>query len=161
VGSLPSEFFGASCLIVASSFRGRLITTIQPKTFERFLEHCDAYIDCVVQEARLRDRGEVLELEDYVQLRRENSAVRVCFGVISYILGIDLPDEVFADPIFQKIYFSAVDMVCWANVRICCALTDRKKLTLMALFLFLELRTCTPTTWKSTADWRATTSSLC
>ena len=85
-------------------------------TFRRFLEHCDAYIGCVVQEAELRDRGEVLELEEYVHLRRENSAVRVCFGMISYALGIDLPDEVFSDPTFQTIYFSAVDMVCWANV---------------------------------------------
>lgn len=76
----------------------------------------------MVQEAGLRDCGEVLELEDYVHLRRENSAVRVCFGMISYILGIDLPEEVFEDPIFQQIYFSAVDMVCWANVSVPCAL---------------------------------------
>ena len=98
--------------------RARLITTIKPETFRRFLEHCDAYIDSVAQEAGLRDRGEVLELEEYVHLRRENSAVRVCFGLVSYILGIDLPDEVFTDPNFQKIYFSAVDMVCWANVSV-------------------------------------------
>jgi len=70
----------------------------------------------------LRDCGDVLELEDYVHLRRENSAVRVCFGMISYILGIDLPDDVFEDPVFQQIYFSAVDMVCWANVGVPCAL---------------------------------------
>ena len=86
--------------------------------FLRFLDHCDAYIDSVIQEASLRDRGEVLELEDYVLLRRENSAVRVCFGMIPYILGIDLPKEVFEDPVFEKIYFKAVDMVCWANVSI-------------------------------------------
>ena len=69
----------------------------------------------------MRDCGEVLELEDYVHLRRENSAVRVCFGMISYILGIDLPEHVFEDRIFQQIYFSAVDMVCWANVSVPCA----------------------------------------
>lgn len=89
-------------------------------TFSRFLEHCDAYIESVVQEAGLRDRGEILEIEEYVHLRRENSAVRVCFGMISYILGVDLPDEVFSDPTFQKLYFSAVDMVCWANVSMVC-----------------------------------------
>ncbi len=86
--------------------------------FRRFLAHCDVYIDSVIEEARLRDHGEVLGLEDYVDLRRENSAVRVCFGMIPYILGIDLPEEVFDDPIFEKMYFNAVDMVCWANVSI-------------------------------------------
>jgi hypothetical protein len=103
-----------------------MITTVKPKTFRRFLEHCDAYIESVVQEAGLRDHGDVLELEEYIRLRRENSAVRVCFGMISYILGIDLPDDVFEDPTFQKIYYCAVDMVCWANVsKNVCVLTNR------------------------------------
>jgi hypothetical protein len=58
----------------------------------------------------LRDRGEVPGSEDYVHLRRENSAVRVCFDMIPYILRIDpsLPEDVLADPIFQKIYFSGL-----------------------------------------------------
>ena len=107
-------------------FRARLTTAIKPRTFRRFLEHCDAYIDSVVQEAGLRDHGEVLELEEYVHLRRENSAVRVCFGMISYSLGIDLPEEVFEDSTFQEVYFSAVDMVCWANVSKYCVPTVRR-----------------------------------
>lgn len=117
---------------LAQSFRARFVTTVKPKTFRRFLEHCDAYVESVVQEAGLRDRKEVLELEEYVHLRRENSAVRVCFGMISYILGIDLPDEVFADPNFQKVYFSAVDMVCWANVSMECAPQGENLITLFA-----------------------------
>jgi Terpene synthase family 2, C-terminal metal binding len=110
---------------IPESFRARIVTTAKPKTFRRFLEHCDAYIESVVREAGLRDHGDVLELEEYIRLRRENSAVRVCFGMISYILGVDLPDEVFEDPTFQKIYYSAVDMVCWANVSKRCVLTNR------------------------------------
>jgi hypothetical protein len=38
--------------------------------------------------------------------------------MIPYILGIDLPEEVFEDRNFQKVYFSAVDMVCSSNVSI-------------------------------------------
>ncbi|KAI9466992.1 terpenoid synthase [Lactarius psammicola] len=101
----PTWSDGSKLAQMTADFRARLITTIKPKTLRRFLEHCDAYIDSVVEEARLRDHGEVLELEEYVHLRRENSGVRICFGLISYILGIDLPDEVFSDPNFQKIYF--------------------------------------------------------
>jgi len=33
-------------------------------------------------------------------------------------LGIELPDAVFDDPVFQSVYFAAVDMVCWSNVRV-------------------------------------------
>ncbi|KAH9977837.1 terpenoid synthase [Lactifluus volemus] len=111
----PTWSDGSKLAQMTADFRARMITTVKPKTFRRFLEHCDAYIESVVQEAGLRDHGDVLELEEYIRLRRENSAVRVCFGMISYILGIDLPDDVFEDPTFQKIYYCAVDMVCWAN----------------------------------------------
>ncbi len=118
--------------------------TARPKTFRRFLEHCEAFIESVVQEAGLRDRGEVLELEPYVHLRRENSAVRVCFGLISYVLGIDLPDEVFSDPTFQRMYFSAVDMVCWANVSVVCALESARG---VIDIIFPLARICIRITW--------------
>jgi Terpene synthase family 2, C-terminal metal binding len=121
----PSDYPNITSDRILESFRARMITTVKPRTFRRFLEHCDAYIESVVREAGLRDHGDVLELEEYIRLRRENSAVRVCFGMISYILGIDLPDDVFEDPTFQKIYYSAVDMVCWANVSKRCVLTNR------------------------------------
>ncbi|KAI0284274.1 terpenoid synthase [Russula aff. rugulosa BPL654] len=96
----PTWSDGSKLARMTADVRARLITSIKPNMF---------------RQASLRDRGEVLELEDYVHLRRENSAVRVCFGLIPYILGIDLPEEVLSDPIFEKIYFNAVDMVCWAN----------------------------------------------
>ncbi len=88
----------------------------------RFVAHCDAYADAVVVEARLRDR-EVVELEDNILLRRQDSGILLCFDLIAYSLGIENPEEVFADPIFQLVYLSAADMVFWRNVGICLALT--------------------------------------
>jgi len=64
-------------------------------------------------EARLRDRGEVVGLEDYVLLCRQDSGILLRFDLITYFLDIEIPEEVFADPIFQQVYFSAADMVCW------------------------------------------------
>jgi hypothetical protein len=84
----------------------------------RFLIHCENYINCVVTEAELRERGEVLDLPSFTALRRENSAIRLCFGLFEYVLGIDLPDDVFEDPVFMSLYWAAADMVCWSNVGI-------------------------------------------
>lgn len=53
-----------------------------------------------------------------MRLRRENSAVRVCFALIEHAAGIALPDAVFANPVFQRLHTGAIDMVCWANVRL-------------------------------------------
>lgn len=57
-------------------------------------------------------------MESYETLRRENSAIRLCFGLFEFVLGVDLPDEVFDDPAFLNLYWAAADMVCWSNVRI-------------------------------------------
>jgi hypothetical protein len=69
-------------------------------------------------EALLRERGDVLDPEAFIALRRGNSATRVCLGLVEYILGMDLPDEVWEDETFLKAYFAVVDMVCWANVSV-------------------------------------------
>ena len=75
-------------------------------------------------EARLlRDRGEVIGLEDDVLLCRQDSGIFLRFDLITYFLDIEIPEEVFADPIFRQVYLSAADMVCWENVNVCFTLT--------------------------------------
>lgn len=89
-----------------------------PNNIRRFTELCESYTDCVAREAELRERGEVLGLDDFVSLRRQNSAVLLCYSLVEYILGIDLADEVYEDATFAKAYWAACDFVCWANVSI-------------------------------------------
>lgn len=98
-------------------FRERLFKKAPLKARQRFVQHCADYIDAVAREARLRQQGEVLGLQEYTLLRRENSGVRPCFAFFEYVHAIDLPDEVFEDPVFMRLYYAAVDMICWANVR--------------------------------------------
>ncbi|KAI0316728.1 terpenoid synthase [Amylostereum chailletii] len=106
---------GSSLAKMTREFRARLLRSAGPNSFRRFLRHSADYIDCVAKEAEYRERGEVLDLESFKHLRRENSAIRLCFGLLEFTLGIDLPDEVFDDDRFAALYWSAADMVCWAN----------------------------------------------
>lgn len=78
--------------------------------------HWKDYCAAVVTEAELRERGEVLDIDSFIALRRENSAVRLCFSLIESCCGTDLPTEVFEDATFMEIYWAAVDHVCWTNV---------------------------------------------
>ena len=87
-----------------------------PTCSTRFLENCKKYVDAVAREAELREAGRVLDLESFMPLRRNNSAVPLCFSLIEYALGTNLPDEVFEDPNFVKAYLAGVDLVCWSNV---------------------------------------------
>lgn len=99
------------------SFRTRLLRRIGPNSKNRFIRRCAKYIEAVSIEAELREQGKVLDLKPYIHLRRENSAIRLCFELFEMCLGIDLPDYVFEDPIFMTVYFAACDHVAWANVR--------------------------------------------
>lgn len=58
----------------------------------------------------------MLDVQSYVRLRRNNSAVLSCFGLIEYAYGTDLPDEAFEDPGFRQLLDGACDIVCWTNV---------------------------------------------
>lgn len=103
-------------MVVDHRFRARLLTSMGPQSFCRFLKVNENYIDCVAREAEYRERGELLDMESFKPLRRENSAVRCTFGLIEFTLGIDLPDVVFEDATFMKTYWAALDMVWLANV---------------------------------------------
>ena len=81
--------------------------------------HCANYILAVSREATLRKDGEVLDLASYMTLRRENSAVQTCFALFEYVHGIDLPVEVFENPVFMRMYWQGIDAVCLANVSNC------------------------------------------
>ncbi|KDQ53197.1 hypothetical protein JAAARDRAFT_162104 [Jaapia argillacea MUCL 33604] len=106
---------GSALAKMTKEFRARFLRFASPTCHRRFLEHCENYVECVAREAEYRERGEVLDLDAFRDLRRENSAIRLCFGLFEYVLGIDLPDKVFDDPVFMSLYWAGADMVCWSN----------------------------------------------
>ena len=80
------------------------------------MQHSEAYVNGFGVEADLREQNIVLDVTSYDHLRRENSAVRYCLGLIGYLLNCDLPDEIFEHPVFMRMHLAAVDMVTWSNV---------------------------------------------
>ncbi len=86
------------------------------KCLERFKVALIDYINAVSEEADHRRNERVLDIDSYIPLRRENSGVRACFGFFELIHRTNLPDEVFEDPVFMRMYWYGVDLVCFANV---------------------------------------------
>ncbi len=73
------------------------------------------YIHAVSKEAELREDGHVLQPDSYAILRRENCGVQPFFALIEYVHNIDLPDEVFENPAFMRMYWQGVDLVWLSN----------------------------------------------
>lgn len=115
---VPSSIQSIHYRSTIARFRARFVRLAGPNNIRRFIALSEDYTECVAQEAELRERGEVLTLDEYIPLRRNNSAVLLCYSLVEYILGIDLPDEVFEDDDFADAYWAATDMVCWSNVRL-------------------------------------------
>ncbi|KAI0833261.1 terpenoid synthase [Trametes gibbosa] len=106
---------GSALAKMTREFKQRLLAFAGPNSYRRFLMHCDDYVNAVAREAEYRERGEVLDIDSFQTLRRENSAIRLCFGLFEFALGIDLPDAIFQDAHFMTLYWAAADMVCWSN----------------------------------------------
>ncbi|KZT73096.1 terpenoid synthase [Daedalea quercina L-15889] len=111
----PTWDDGTALAKMTREFRIRLLQFAGPGCLRRFLKHCEDYIDAVAKEAEYRERGVVLDMAAFEALRRENSAIRLCFGLFEFCFGVDLPDAVHNDPTFMTLYWAAADMVCWAN----------------------------------------------
>ncbi|EPT02352.1 hypothetical protein FOMPIDRAFT_1118553 [Fomitopsis schrenkii] len=111
----PDWHDGSALAQMTKDFRKRLLQFNVPACYRRLLKHCEDYVNAFAVEAELRERDEVLDPESYIVLRRENSAVRFCFGMFGFTLGLDLPDEIFEHPVMMRLHLAAVDMVCWSN----------------------------------------------
>lgn len=108
----------------------------------RFFDLCVTFTQAVGLEAKLREQGEVLGLEEFLPHRRHNSGVLLCLALVEYILGVDLDDKVYEDATFLDAYWAACDYVCWSNVGVAfvqVGYTD-------GLYL---CRICTLITWNS------------
>jgi len=106
---------GSKIARITKDFRTRFLLHAGPRNVRRFINLWELYTDAVAKEAELRERDQVLDLESFTLLRRDNSAVLLCFSLIEYALGIDLEDEVYEDVNFMDAYWAACDYVCWTN----------------------------------------------
>ena len=70
----------------------------------------------MADEAEYRRHGLVPDTDSYMLIRREVSGVRLCYGMFEYVLGIELPNQVFENPTFLNMYWAAVDMIGLSNV---------------------------------------------
>jgi Terpene synthase family 2, C-terminal metal binding len=93
-----------------------LIKIAPPLCVARLVRACKWAIEAAAEEAGYRTRDEVLDVDEYIKLRRLNSAIYACFALIDPMLGIELPEEVLNHPILTRVCQSANDMVWIANV---------------------------------------------
>ncbi|KAK7690888.1 hypothetical protein QCA50_005990 [Cerrena zonata] len=100
---------------MARDITRRIPQTAGPRCLRRFLDTVDSYVRSVVREAAYRDDRSTPDVESYIALRRETSAVRPSFALIEFSAGVDLPDEVIAHPLIRSMEMAINDWTSWTN----------------------------------------------
>ncbi|KAG8979837.1 hypothetical protein FRB94_010944 [Tulasnella sp. JGI-2019a] len=97
------------------SFWERVCERASEGTQRRFVDTCQMYIDAIYQQVINRKCDQIPSIEEFIELRRDTSAVKLCHALTEYSMDLDLPDVVFEDPIIQSLQEGANDILTWAN----------------------------------------------
>ncbi|CAE6354136.1 unnamed protein product [Rhizoctonia solani] len=84
-------------------------------TIRRTIDAIDFYTRAVLQQKINRVGDRIPSIDEYIQLRRDTSAMRIAFVGIEYALGLELPAEVHEDPIVMELALAGNDILTWAN----------------------------------------------
>ncbi|KDQ10831.1 hypothetical protein BOTBODRAFT_177898 [Botryobasidium botryosum FD-172 SS1] len=105
-------------LIPAEMFRDfwlRARELAAPGCQQRFLQTMNDYARAACDQVAHRVRHRDLDIDTYVQLRRDSSALFPVWTLVEFSLDLDLPDEVVYHPILEQLAIYANDLVAWCN----------------------------------------------
>ncbi|KAG8731836.1 hypothetical protein FRC10_001429, partial [Ceratobasidium sp. 414] len=91
----PEFKFAVSLLSVFNRMRANS----SPTALKRFVNASDLYTQAILRQNMNRSINDAPTVEEFIQLRRDTSAVKMVLSVLEYSLGLSLPDEVHNDPI--------------------------------------------------------------
>jgi hypothetical protein len=82
---------------------------------QRFFNHLAELFAAVCLEAEDRAHKHIHHVQDYIKIRRVESAVYPSFDMIELAEHIGIPAEIYEGPSLQAILREAVDIICWTN----------------------------------------------
>ncbi|KAG1889992.1 terpenoid synthase [Suillus subluteus] len=87
---------------IVRQFWARTIQSASLSSQRHFLETFTAYLHAVVTEVIDREQGHSKRsIDDYLKLRRYTSGVKPTYSIVE--MGMDLPDEVFYNPVIMEL----------------------------------------------------------
>ncbi|KAG6893372.1 hypothetical protein C0993_001305 [Termitomyces sp. T159_Od127] len=84
----------------------------------QFIAKFDLYTAAVVQETQDRTENHIRAIDDYFLVRRQTIGAMPSFVLLHFEL--DMPDEVFQDPVIQRLENASADMISLCNVWLVC-----------------------------------------
>ncbi|KAG5719892.1 Pentalenene synthase [Termitomyces sp. T112] len=79
----------------------------------RFIDTFEKYTASLIQQAQDRVQKYVRGIDEYLDVRRQTAGVEPSVVILQF--GLDLPDEVFEDPVVQRLTDTCTDMIMLSN----------------------------------------------
>jgi len=98
---------------------------------ERFISDFDAYTKSIILEAEDRVNGHQRTVEDYITLKRDTCRAKPTFSF--FVLGLNIPDAVFNNPLRISLIDNATDLIAVTNICIHTILNDADSMATMSL----------------------------
>ncbi|KAI3614315.1 hypothetical protein WG66_000253, partial [Moniliophthora roreri] len=98
---------------IARTFWLNSIKTGTPSFQRRFIREFNDYLDACVEQASDRSESRIRDLDTYFAIRRKTIGALPSFAVLG--VHMNVPDEVFSDPIIQRLTELTVDMIILCN----------------------------------------------
>ncbi|KAH9065032.1 terpenoid synthase [Lactarius vividus] len=89
------------------------IKTASAQAQKRFIETFDAFLQAVAQEAADRAQKHIRNIQDYLAIRRDTTALRPCFAVLEF--DMNLPDKAVRHPVIEELCILTIDMILLTN----------------------------------------------
>ncbi|KAG2032180.1 hypothetical protein BDR03DRAFT_1025902 [Suillus americanus] len=87
--------------------------TAGPNCTEQFIHGSELFFAAVAKQVDDHAKEIMYDLESFVALRQDVVAVKLCFALIKFAAGIDLPDEVMSHPVVKALEEAVNDHVAW------------------------------------------------
>ncbi|KAF8124306.1 isoprenoid synthase domain-containing protein [Boletus edulis] len=110
-GCRPEEPYAAMLYDILSRFR----TTSTPGAYKRFYRAFESWSHAHVTQSRNRSQDRIASVDEFILMRRSTIGAALVEATIEYSLDLDIPDEVFENPIIQEMSKATNDLMTWPN----------------------------------------------
>jgi terpene synthase-like protein len=93
----------------------RAVQLTSPVWQQRFSHHLAELFAAACLEAEDRAHKHIRNVQDYIKIRRVDSAVYSQFDMIELAGHVEIPTEIYEGPSLGAILQDAVDIICWTN----------------------------------------------
>ncbi|CAE6445706.1 unnamed protein product [Rhizoctonia solani] len=97
------------------SFANRMRANGGSRAIQHFIEALDDYRRAIIKENVKMARNHVETIEEYIEARWDTSVVKQTFAMLEYAHCLDLPDEVFLNPIVAELATAGGEILAWTN----------------------------------------------